>query len=249
MYCRTTKFEMRKTALKNTLTLNSYSSNGKQTAERLLTYQVSRCFTVVWSQFWTFSKCFLALETITNNQEVKRSLHRLQNVNNLPKDYIRVRLTCRSLAELFNFIGLFKNTSNRFYKYQWPSIYINSNKIFDFLLCFKGIRCNKLEIDFNIGGRWLGHLDLVTHPDINPIQKSLTLVIRREPAFSKGNSHPVYCNISFSKDKQFRSKFFEESFFCVPNYIIISLQVTFPRTMKTSLTRIYSNCLQSFIPE
>ena len=86
-------------------------------------------------------------------------------------------------------------------------------KIFDFLLCFKGIRCNKLEIDFNIGDRWLGHLDLVTHPGINRVQQSLTLVIRREPAFSKGNSHPVFCYISFSKDKQFRSKFFEESFF------------------------------------
>ena len=31
---------MKKTALQNTLTLNSYSSNGKQTAERLLTYQL-----------------------------------------------------------------------------------------------------------------------------------------------------------------------------------------------------------------
>ena len=31
---RTTKFEMRKTALQNKLTLNSYSSNGKQTAKR-----------------------------------------------------------------------------------------------------------------------------------------------------------------------------------------------------------------------
>ena len=79
----------------------------KQTAERLLLYQVLRCFRVVWSQFWAFSKCLSALETTTNNQEVKRSLHRLQNVNNLPKDlYIRVCLTCRSLAELFNFIGL-----------------------------------------------------------------------------------------------------------------------------------------------
>ena len=48
----------------------------------------------------------LALETTTNNQEVKRSLYRLQNVNNLPKDYIRTFLTCRSLAELFKFIGL-----------------------------------------------------------------------------------------------------------------------------------------------
>ena len=31
---RTTKFEMRKTALQNKLTLNSYSSNGKQTAKQ-----------------------------------------------------------------------------------------------------------------------------------------------------------------------------------------------------------------------
>ena len=125
-----------------------------------------------------------------------------------------------------------------------------ANKIFDYLLCFKRFRFNKLEIDFNIGGRRLGHFDLVTHPDMNPVQQSLTLVIRREPVFSKGNSHQVFCDISFSKEEQFSSKFFEESFFCVPNYIIISLQVTSPRTMKTtSLTRIYSNCLQSFIPE
>ena len=125
-----------------------------------------------------------------------------------------------------------------------------ANEIFDFLLCFKGIRCNKLEIDFNTGGRRLGPFDLVTHPDINPVQQSLTLVNRRETVFSKGNIHQLFCHISFSKEEQFSSKFFEESFFCVPNYIIISLQVTSPRTMKTtSLTRIYSNCLQSFIPE
>ena len=54
------KFEVRKTAFQNKL----------------------------WSQFWTSSKCLLALETTTNNQEVKWSLYRLQNVNNLPKDYI-----------------------------------------------------------------------------------------------------------------------------------------------------------------
>ena len=78
----------------------------KQTAERLVIYQVLRCFRVVRSQFWTFSKCLSALETTTNNQEVKRSLHWLQNVNNLPEDYIRVWLTCRSLTELFNFISL-----------------------------------------------------------------------------------------------------------------------------------------------
>ena len=78
-------------------------------------HQVLRCFRVVWSQFWTPSTCLLALETTTKNQEVKRSLYRQQNVNNLPKDYLRICLTCRSLAELFNF----KNTSIRFYKYQW----------------------------------------------------------------------------------------------------------------------------------
>ena len=72
----------------------------------------------------------------------------------------------------------------------------------------------------------------------------------REPVFSKGIIHQLFCHTSFSKEEQFSSKFFEESFFYVPNYIIISLQVTSPRTMKTtSLTRIYSNCLQSFIPE
>ena len=42
--------------------------------------------------------------------------------------------------------------------------------------------------------------------------------------------------ISFSNEEQFSSKFFEESFFCVPNYIIISLQVTSPRTMKTTIS-------------
>ena len=69
-------------------------------------HQVLRCFRVVWSQFWTSSKCLLALETTTNNEEVKWSLYKLQNVNNLPKDYIRMCLTCRSLADLFNFVDL-----------------------------------------------------------------------------------------------------------------------------------------------
>ena len=78
----------------------------------------------------------------------------------------------------------------------------------------------------------------------------VTLWARGETVFSKGNSHQVFCYISFSNDEQFSSKFFEESFFCVPNYVIISLQVTSPRTIKTtSLTRIHSNCLQSFILE
>jgi len=71
-------------------------------------HQVLRCFRVVSSQFWTSSIWLLALETTTNNQEVKRSLYRVQNVNNLPKDYIRMCVTCRSLFELFNFIGLVK---------------------------------------------------------------------------------------------------------------------------------------------
>ena len=173
-------------------------------------------------------------------------------MNNLPKDYIRVCLTCRSLAELFNFIGLveIQEYISSILKQSVTEYINNSNKIFDFLLCFKGIRCNKLEIDFNIGGGRLGHLDLVTHPDMNPVQPSLTLVNSRQPVFSKGNSHQVFRYISFSNDEQFSSKFFEESFSCVPNYISISLQVTSPRTMKTtSLTRIYSKCLQSFIPE
>ena len=53
----------------------------------------------------SFKMCFGSRDHY-ENQEVKRSLYRLQNVNNLPKDYIRIRLTCPSLAELFNFIGL-----------------------------------------------------------------------------------------------------------------------------------------------
>ena len=100
-------------------------------------------------------------------------------MNNLPKDYIRVCLTCRSLAEFFNFIGLveIQEYISSTLK-QSVTEYINkfkhiANKIFDFLLCFKGIRCNKLEIDFNIGGGRLGHLDLVTHPDMNPVQPEL----------------------------------------------------------------------------
>ena len=44
-------------------------------------HQVLRCFRVVSSQFWTTSKFLSAPETTTNNQEVKRSLYRLQNVN------------------------------------------------------------------------------------------------------------------------------------------------------------------------
>ena len=65
-------------------------------------HQVLWCFTVVRIQFCITSKFLSAPETTTNNQEVKRSLYRLQNVNNLSKDYIRMCVTCRSL----NFIGL-----------------------------------------------------------------------------------------------------------------------------------------------
>ena len=58
-------------------------------------HHVLRCLTVVWSQFWTTSKFLPAPETTTNNQEVKRSLYRLQNVNNFPKDYIRMYPGCQ----------------------------------------------------------------------------------------------------------------------------------------------------------
>ena len=99
---RTMKIEVRNTALQNKLTLNLVNKQPRG----FLSHQVLRCFRVVWSQFWTTSKFLSGPETTTNNQEVKRSLYTLQNVNNLPKDYIRMCFTCRSLAELFNFIGL-----------------------------------------------------------------------------------------------------------------------------------------------
>ena len=95
---RTMKFEVGKTALQNKLTLKLV--NKQPSGFRF--HQVLRCFRVVWSQLWTTSKLLSAPETTTNNQEVKRSLYRLQSVNNLPKDYIRMCVTCRSL----NFIGL-----------------------------------------------------------------------------------------------------------------------------------------------
>ena len=91
------KFEVRKTALQNKLRLKWV--NKQPSGFRF--HQVLRCFRVVWSEFWTTSKFLSAPETTTNNQQVKRSLYRLQNVNDLPKDYIRMCLTCRSLAELF----------------------------------------------------------------------------------------------------------------------------------------------------
>ena len=47
----------------------------------------------------------------------------------------------------------------------------------DFLLCFKGLRFNNLEISISEA------VDLVTHPDINPVQQGLTSVNRQEPVF------------------------------------------------------------------
>ena len=119
---------MRKTTLQNKLTLNNYTSNGKQTASSSSSFTL---FQSCLNQFWTSSKCLLALETTKNNQEVKRSLYRLQNVNSLPKDYIRSSLTCRSLVQLYR-----SCTSIRIYKYQRPQL-INkpkpiTKKIFDF---------------------------------------------------------------------------------------------------------------------
>ena len=88
-------------------------------------HHVLGCFGVVWSQFLTTSKFLSAPETTTNNQEVKRSLYRLQNVNYLPKDYIHMCLTCRSISRrvvqlyqscltsrihLFDFINISKHS-------------------------------------------------------------------------------------------------------------------------------------------
>ena len=72
-------------------------------------------------------------------------------MNNLPKDYIRMYVTCLSLFELFNFIDLvelfdFINISDH-------SRLINSNilqrKSLIFFLRFKGFRFNKLEISIS----------------------------------------------------------------------------------------------------
>ena len=94
------KVEMMKTALQNIIIIARLETNNSATL-------ISSSFTLFQS---CLSKCLLALENTTSNQEVKRSLYRLQNVNNLPKDYICTCLTSRSLAE-FNFIGLFFRTS------------------------------------------------------------------------------------------------------------------------------------------
>ena len=59
------------------------------------------------------------------------------------------------------------------------SILINSNILQrKSLPCFKGFRFNKLEISISEA------VDLVIHPDINPVQQGLTSVNRREPVFS-----------------------------------------------------------------
>ena len=75
---------------------------------------------VVWSQFWTASKCLLALETTTNNQEVKGSLNRLWII--YPKIIfarawpVDLSPSCSTLSVLLNF----ENTCIPIYKYQWP---------------------------------------------------------------------------------------------------------------------------------
>ena len=99
------KFEMRKTALQNKPTLNSFGSNGKQTAEQLLIYQASLTlfYSFFLSQFWTSSKCLLALETNTNNQEVKKK-----------SIYLDLSPSCSTLSVLLNF----RNTCTRIYKDQ-----------------------------------------------------------------------------------------------------------------------------------
>ena len=102
---REMKFELRKTALQNKLRLNNYCSICKQTVTSDF-IKFHAYFTVVRSRFWYSLKCLLALETTTNKQEVKRSMWRLQNMNNLfPKRIWKCLLTL-PIAELFNFSGL-----------------------------------------------------------------------------------------------------------------------------------------------
>ena len=95
-------FEVGKTALQNKLTL-SWSTNSRAASDFIRFYGVLLLFEGSSAQLY---KIVSASETTTNNQEVKGSLYRLQNVNNLSKDYIRMCVTCRSLFELFNFISL-----------------------------------------------------------------------------------------------------------------------------------------------
>ena len=68
--------------------------------------------------------------------------------------------------------------------------------------------------------------------------------------FPEGTVMKCFVIYPFRRMNNLAASFSKKVFFCVPNYIIISSQVTSPRTMKTtSLTRIYSNLLQSLIPE
>ena len=67
-------------------------------------HQVLRCFRVVLKPSLDFFKMFIGSR---DHYELSRGKNKFsQNMNNLPKDYICTCLTCRSLAELFNFIGL-----------------------------------------------------------------------------------------------------------------------------------------------
>ena len=65
-------------------------------------HQVLRCFGVVWSQFWTSSKCLLALETTTNNQEVNE----VYTSCKIWIIYPKIIFACAWPAELFSFISL-----------------------------------------------------------------------------------------------------------------------------------------------
>ena len=121
-------------------------------------HQVLRCFRVVLSQFWTSSKCLLALETTTNNQEVKRSLYRLQNVNNLLKDYIRTSVDLpisRRVVQLYRSCWTSRIHLFEFINISDHSRLINSNilqrKSLIFYCLLKDLRFKTLEISDKIG--------------------------------------------------------------------------------------------------
>ena len=104
---------------------------------------------------------------------------------------------------------------------------------------------------------------------MNPVQQSLTLVNRREPVFSKGNSNQVFSYTSFSKDEKFSSmffeeslvfsytsfskdekfssKFFEESFSCVPNYNYFSPS-DIPSTNENNKFKTFKQATGTMIP-
>ena len=60
------KFEVRKTTLQNKLTLNNCSSNGKQTAKRLLIHKFYAVLELFEAWIWTSSKFLSRLETTAN---------------------------------------------------------------------------------------------------------------------------------------------------------------------------------------